>query len=964
MKEKNFPSINECLEKGPNLIELIPSIINRFRYGKFGVIADIKRAFLQIGLQERDRPFLRFLWREKGKSENLTVYQHNRVVFGISSSPFLLGATLEFHLKNVPDTYRETAHTLLKSFYVDNLVCSVDSREDLDKLIVESQIILSEGKFELRGWEHTPTSTEELVGNQKLVPVLGLKWKLHEDSLIIDLKSFSDDEQPITKRKILSAVHRIFDPIGFSCPVTLLPKILLQECWKNKVTWDAELPVPIRKKFERWKNELINLSKLEIPRCLFPNSQEEPEISLHVFCDASKLAYATCVFLRCHTNESTTCQLIQARCRVAPLKQISIPRLELLACSIGARLVNTVKTDINFESVPTTFWTDSANALWWITKNDNWATFVNNRVREIRELTKSEDWRHIAGPLNPADLPSRGCSVNELLKSRWWEGPNWLVLPPEEWPVSKVVPNPEIVNSEKRKTVTSATNSEVKKFKFFDDISSFGKITRIMAYILRFCKNLKRGQNIRKKGKLEVTELQEAEKFILKEIQQESFNNEKQLNLRIIKGKDKLLRIESRVAYRKDLETFRFPILLPSKHQLVKKLIMQRHIELDHAGTQILMSNLREQYWIIKSRKTVRQMVRSCVKCKRYSVRPLDTVSVPLPEDRVREAAIFEVCGVDLCGPLYLKKDRKCWIVLFTCAIYRAVHLELVSSLSTESFILAVRRFIARRGRPTTIHSDNAKNFIGTYNALKAIDWSEIEDFAIKKKLQWKFSPPSSPWWGGFWERLIGLLKNVLRKVLGKACLDEEELATILCDAESLINSRPLTYLSEDPEDLVALSPLMFLQEIKEVGVPDLDIMDSKKLEKRFVYRTKIRQDLRNRFRNEYLGLLKDYSKVRKESSIKEGDVVLIGDTDNKRMNWPLAKVEKTYPGKDGRVRVVQVKTRFGTFIRPIQRLYPLEVGISDTHDIRGSVPTGQKTRAVTHSRSGRTLRLPQRLLP
>ncbi|XP_042911743.1 uncharacterized protein [Parasteatoda tepidariorum] len=200
--------------------------------------------------------------------------------------------------------------------------------------------------------------------------------------------------------------------------------------------------------------------------------------------------------------------------------------------------------------------------------------------------------------------------------------------------------------------------------------------------------------------------------------------------------------------------------------------------------------------------------------------------------------------GVDLCGPLLLKGDRKCWVVLFTCAIYRAVHLEVVSSLSTDCFILALRRFIARRGHPSTVYSDNGTNLVGTANLLKNINWNEIEDFASRKRISWKFNPPSAPWWGGFFERLIGVLKGILRKVLGRACLNEEELATVLCDAESLINSRPITYLSEDPEDLSALTPSMFLQEIKEIGVPEFDLIDSKKLNKRYSYRLKLRQRL------------------------------------------------------------------------------------------------------------------------
>ncbi|GFW98441.1 integrase catalytic domain-containing protein [Trichonephila clavipes] len=183
-------------------------VFDGFRFGKFGVIADIKKVFLQIGLQERDRPFLRFLWREKGKNDNITVYQHNRVVFGISSSPFLLGATIEFHLKNAPDHYKETAHTLLESFYVDNLVCSVNSKEKLDKLIVESQEILEEGKFELRGWEHNnldPQTENTVPTERRSVPVLGLKWDLDQDLLSVDIKVHESKNEILTKKKNIIA---------------------------------------------------------------------------------------------------------------------------------------------------------------------------------------------------------------------------------------------------------------------------------------------------------------------------------------------------------------------------------------------------------------------------------------------------------------------------------------------------------------------------------------------------------------------------------------------------------------------------------------------------------------------------------------------------------------------------------------------------------------------------------------
>ncbi|GBM62685.1 hypothetical protein AVEN_257281-1 [Araneus ventricosus] len=285
-KERNTPYINDCLEKGPDLVELIPSLINRFRVGKYGVIADIKKAFLQIGLQERDRPYLRFLWKDRGKEGNIKILQHKRVVFEIFSSPFLLEATLELHLKNAPDHLKETAQQLMRSFYVDNSMFSVNTKKELARFISESQALISTAKFELQRWEHSPTEDkiEERQEDRK-VPVLQLLWNLPKDTMSLDMKSLmKEDKGPTTKRKILSTVHRIFDPIGFSFPVSLEPKCLLQECWKLGLFWDVELPLLITERFERWKMKLPKLNTLEIPRCVREDFAEDSKLSIHVFC--------------------------------------------------------------------------------------------------------------------------------------------------------------------------------------------------------------------------------------------------------------------------------------------------------------------------------------------------------------------------------------------------------------------------------------------------------------------------------------------------------------------------------------------------------------------------------------------------------------------------------------------------------------------------------------------------------
>ncbi|XP_035224793.1 uncharacterized protein LOC118197395 [Stegodyphus dumicola] len=242
------------------------------------------------------------------------------------------------------------------------------------------------------------------------------------------------------------------------------------------------------------------------------------------------------------------------------------------------------------------------------------------------------------------------------------------------------------------------------------------------------------------------------------------------------------------------------------------------------AGVQFLISALREQYWILKARKTVKKVIRSCVVCQRFDTSSSKTPSAPLPEDQVREAAVFEIVGVDLTGPLILKGNQKSWIVSFTCAVFRAswivsftyavfraVHLELIFSLSTESFLQALRRFIARRGRPHTIYSDNGTNFKGSDRLFKSLNWDKILEQASIHRITWKFLPPSAPWSGGWWERLIGVLKRILRKVLGRSSLNHEEMITILCDCEAIMNNRPLTYVSEDVEDLSPITLSMFL---------------------------------------------------------------------------------------------------------------------------------------------------------
>ncbi|XP_050303942.1 uncharacterized protein LOC126741531 [Anthonomus grandis grandis] len=330
--------------------------------------------------------------------------------------------------------------------------------------------------------------------------------------------------------------------------------------------------------------------------------------------------------------------------------------------------------------------------------------------------------------------------------------------------------------------------------------------------------------------------------------------------MEVFEDMDGVIRLKSRISNRSDCDNFLFPVILPGKHFLVNRLIFGEHLKLGHIGAQSLMCILRQNFWILGGRRAIRHAISKCVVCKRHTSKPITVRSPPLSIDRVRDAIEFEITGVDFAGPLFVKSGEKIWICLFTCAVYRAVHLELCSSLLVVCFMQALRRFIARRGRPRTIYSDNGTNFVGTDNAFSRVDFKKFAETSSTERIQWRFNPPTAAWWGGFWERLVGVLKQLLRKVLGRALLDYESLLTIICDCEA-INSRPLTCSSTDPNELVPLTPIMFLRDQLVSGVPDCDAVDRHSLSRKVQHRQKLAEDLRRRFRNEYLGQLQLWSK-------------------------------------------------------------------------------------------------------
>lgn len=935
-KKSGGVSLNECLAAGTNLFEEITAVLSRFRVGAIGVTADIKQAFLMIAVQKEDRDALRFLWWNEGK---VTEYRHTRVVFGVTSSPFLLHATLAHHLRQERFACSRLADTTLKlqsSFYCDDCVTSVESTEELVVFIEQAKEILLERKFELRGWVHSSKDLDPEVGDDETVHnVLGLKWDVKSDVLFCSKTGLSLVESvPLTKRGILSVVSRVFDPCGFLCPALLLPKLLLQEAWKLHLEWDEELPADLQRRFKLWLSQLETLESVVVPRRMHHGPPSLECCQLHVFCDASGLAYACCAYLRCEYGGEVEIQLVAAKSRVGPMEKYTIPRMELLAAIIGMRLANSIYRGLKVE-LKTTFWTDSMIVLAWITNEAiPWKTWVGNRVTEIRKGSHISSWRHVPGEMNVADTPSRGCAFSSV--QEWLKGPCWLKEAEDSWP-SKHVETPTEALLEKRPVVAMVTVDEPPFSDSFLRFSSYSKIVRIVAYMLRFVWNSVIS-NQKRVGVIKAQEFAAAELAIFRIVQAEWLPEDRKkcaTSVEMFQDSSGLWRIKTKLLLSDDHDDFKTPVVLQD-HPLVRKLIQHQH-QISHTGVQTTLSVLREQVWILRGRQVVRQVIRACQVCKRYSVKNCEPAAAPLPPRRTGLGKCFDVTGVDLAGPLFLKNGEKAWIVLYTCAVYRAVHLELVGSLSTEAFLMSLRRFIARRGRPSCLVSDNGGNLRGADALMRGLDWTQIEAQCALQRIKWVFNPPAAPWHGGFWERLIRVVKDLLRKNLGKASLTYEETCTLLCSCEQEVNRRPLTYQYDEANELRPLTPANFLGDLPNKGTDDVDEVDRGSLLNRVRYRQEIRDRLISRFRDEYLGSLVGRPKGER-GDIEIGDIVLIGVDSIKRTLWPLGRVLEVYPGKDGVTRVAKVRVAQGELVRPVQRLYPLEIRttseVSDITDV------------------------------
>ena len=446
---------------------------------------------------------------------------------------------------------------------------------------------------------------------------------------------------------------------------------------------------------------------------------------------------------------------------------------------------------------------------------------------------------------------------------------------------------------------------------------------------------------------LHVKEMEEAERVIIKVVQSNYFNEEincirqgcelprtttKLLSLNPYLDDQGLLRVGGRISNAHVPFSAKHQII-PGKCHVAMLIIRQEHETCAHMGREYVLAAVRQKFWITNGRIIVKKVIKACFYCKKRNVEAMKPIMADLPEFRVEDSQpIFSNTGVDLFGPIYIKQRRarlKRWGSLFTCLDTRAVHLEVVESLETDSFINCLRRFTSRRGQPKLIISDCGSNFKGSANELKenlqALDQDKLSHYAQTKRFEWKFIPPSSPRMGGAWERVVRTVKTALTTIMKDRVLTDFQLATIFCEVEYILNSRPLTCVSDDPNDYEALTPNHFLLG-KSWNSPISKVCESDLCSKKRWRQVQILVDhFWTRWKREYLPTLTVRRKWQtNQKNLKEGDLVLLDDS-TQRSHWLLARIQRVIQGKDGVVRVVQIKTPNGVYTRPTAKLHLLK---------------------------------------
>lgn len=987
-------SYNKLQMIGPKLQLDLQDQLLRFRKFKIAFLGDVEKMFRQVLIDSSQWDLQRIFWREK-RSEPIREYWLKTVTYGMASSGYMSVRAMIQCARDNAGRFPLAAEAIEKCFYVDDGLMGAESVAQAIELAKQVSMSLIGGGFRIRNWvsnnaqllsaiaEHTKTETVELHEDES-AKVLGLRWLTNTDEMAISVNTNGVLEAE-TKRDILSIIAAIYDPNGFLAPIVIVAKIIMQDLWRiDKLGWKDKLP---EKTIKRWKNFCLGLQLLKefrIPRWL--NITGQTIVQLHGFADASISAYGGVIFVRTiEVSGRINCIFLCAKSRVAPIKTLTIPRLELAAAELLSRVMARTIKACEWEDCRYFLWSDSSIVLHWLKKQPcELKTYVGNRVKKIQKCMKSHAWRHVSSQDNPADLVSRGMAASDFINNRLWlNGPAWLSQPESKWPEPKVKITPEIREEylKECKPASAQINVIVSPMMYrgkndtslLQAVSSWSKLVRITAYVLRYVNNL-RGKSARRKkdkamqGKIRTgrhiwtDELKNAAIYWIKIAQSQHYKAEieclrakddqlppksKIAALRPFLDANGTLRAVGRVKQARCAYDRKHPILIPPKSRVCELILQQAHIDTLHGGKQAMANYVRNNYWIRCMRTAARKITSRCVPCIRQAGKTSQQIMSDLPMDRVVPARPFVKCGVDFAGPYNIRlsdrlklgtrnrallPEEKGYVAVFVCLTTRAVHLEPVMSLTAEAFLAAFKRFAARRGTPETMWSDNGTNFKRTDKDLQAAvkSWQsqEVQDHVHWNGTRWNFITPSAPHQGGLWEAAVKQMKAHLKRVIGQEKYTFEAMATLLAEIEAVMNSRPICAMSDDIDDMSALTPAHFIiLEPLKLPLPNKHDAPPKMAVGLFEELQARVDTFWKRWSKDYLSSLMERPKWRQlQENLRAGQLVLIKNENLAPTFWAMGRILEIKNSSDDCVRSASIKTHNAVLERPVQKLIVLPV--------------------------------------
>ncbi|XP_070144891.1 uncharacterized protein [Drosophila kikkawai] len=977
-------SLNSALDKGPQHYKPLPAVLFHFREGAVGVCGDIKEMFHQVLIRPEDRCSQRFLWRDGNDDRDPDVYEMNVMTFGAACSPSTAHYVKTLNALKFRDSDPRAVKAIIDHHYVDDYVDSFATESEAIGVSTRVKEIHAEAGFELCQFSSSSPIVEAALGPPGRVKsvgwgeaeqkILGMRWQVATDDFRFNVEYhrvpesvLSGDRVP-TKREYLSLLMSTFDPLGFLCCLMITAKLLLREIWRQKIQWDEPLPEEIGRAFAAWRRQMDAVGQFRCPRHYFGHGAVRT-IELHVFVDASQSAFAAVDYWRVmYEDGKVLASFVCAKTKCAPMRTMSIPRLELQAAVLGTRLINTIKEEHSVDISETVLWTDSKTVLRWIgSTHRRYKQFVGNRVAEILESSEVSQWRWVPTADNAADDATRSQNKADLSpESRWLSGPAFLRQPASGWPVpeegTERVPDASDDEEMPSEFALVATNEFVIPFQRF---SSFSRLVRTTAWVLRFARWCRRQRSELEEYGLTAKECEAAENLLVRQAQLESFPDEmrsakhgkevasssKIRGLAPYMDEHGVLRVHGRVDAALCMPySARRPVILSHRHSLTEMIVRHFHAQMKHQNVDATIAQIRTRFWVTKMRRMLKEVISSCYECKLQRTRPMPPIMAPLPEDRLEAGGWpFKYTGLDYFGPLLVTVARhreKRWVALFTCLTTRAIHLELAHDLSTDSCIIAIRNFVCRRGPVHRLRSDNGKNFVGADREARrfgdVFETERIQSELSSRSIEWVFNCPSNPSEGGVWERMVQCVKRVLRHTLKEVALRDHVLESLLIEAENLVNSRPLTHLPVDADQEAPLTPNDLLKGAANLpNTPGLEAELPKEGSTRKQWR--IARMLRDRFWRrwvlEYLPTLVRREKwCRRTEPIRQGDMVFVCDPALPRREWRKGIVEEVYSGADGVVRRASVRVSDNglsrTMLRPVSKLAVLDLSEAVLHGV------------------------------